>query len=213
LKESVDLTFILDMNREVNSQQNLVFNEGFIILASFNFEGEREVGENVYFSEPFPNGLNIYLNETNEAQELQFEIPQGIYNRIVIEFEILNDFEQGSLVVEGIFTNSVSTEIPIRFEFNSSEIWEIVAEDESGNNQIIINADEPVLAKIELDPIYWFQTVTNSMFENADRITLNDKSTILISKNFNEDIFVLVVDRFDESTRCIFNYSLNSENE
>lgn len=205
LKKPTDLKFSMDINREPNSENNLAFHKGFIILAAFDFEGEREVGSEVYFSREFTSGLNVNLNELTEVPELDFEIPQGVYNRISISFETFDDYDQNCLVVEGIFTDADNSETPLKFEFNSSEYWEIVAEDYSGNSQIIIDADVSAVSKIELDPIYWFGTVTYSMFESAERININGKPTIIVNESINTNIYELVVARIDESTECVFN--------
>lgn len=205
LKLPTDITFTMDINREENSQQNLVFTKGIIILASFDFEGERELGEDIYFSKSFPSGLNVIFDETNAIAELDFDIPQGVYNRISIAFETFDDFEQNCLVVEGVFTNTEDVKTPVKFEFNSSEYFEIVAEDYSGNNQIVLNTNVSVTAKIVLDPIYWFQTVNYSMLEDAELTTISGKPTILVNENTNTNMFELIVGRIDESTECIFN--------
>ena len=203
-KLPTDVGFKMDINRSTSSNGKLVFTSGTIILEEFDFEGEREQGDDVYFTKSFPGGLSIPFDPNGNIAELDFDIPQGTYNRISISFETFDDLGDDNIVVNGTYTNTSGTDYPIRFEFKSAEYFDIVAEDYSGSSQIILDKDIAVSTKIQLDPIHWFQVVSTSLLDNADVVNVGGTPTIVISEDENDDIFDLVVDRLDESTEAVF---------
>ena len=203
-KLPTDVGFKMDINRSICSNGKLVFTSGTIILAEFDFEGEREQGDDVYFTKSFPGGLSIPFDPNGAIAELDFDIPQGTYTRIAISFETFDDLGDDNIVVNGTYTNTSGTKYPIRFEFESSEYFSIVAEDYSGDSQIVLDKDIAVSTKILLDPIHWFQVVSTSLLDDADLVSVGGTPTIVISEDENDDIFDLVVDRLDESTEAVF---------
>lgn len=60
---------------------------GGITIASIEVEGERNEGDNIYFVRNIASGLSIAFNEESVSEELDFDIPQGIYSRLKISFE------------------------------------------------------------------------------------------------------------------------------
>ena len=203
-KLPTEVGFKIDINREPNSDGTLVFTDGEIIIETFEFDGEREQGDDVYFSKSFEQGLIIPFSSSSVVEELDFDIPQGTYSKIVISFETFDKFDNINIIVNGFYTNSSSERIPIRFEFTPSEEFDIVAVDYSGSNQIILNKDHPVNAQIEINPIHWFQVVSSSLLDDADLVDINGTQTLLISDDENEDIFDLIIDRLDESLEAVF---------
>jgi len=203
-KLPTDVGFKIDINRETSSDGRFVFTDGEIIIETFEFDGEREQGDDVYFSKSFEQGLKIPFSSSNIVKELDFDIPQGTYSKIVISFETFDELNDTNIIVNGFYTNSNNEKIPIRFEFTPSEEFEIVAIDYSGSNQIILNKDHPVKAKIEINPAHWFQVVSSSSLDDADLVDINGTPTILINDDENDDIFDLIIDRLDESLEAVF---------
>lgn len=203
-KLPTDVAFKMDINRTVSSNGKLEFTKGVITLASFNFEGKREQGDDVYFSKSFSNGLNIVFDPNTTISELDFDIPQGTYNKIAISFETSDDYGDESIIVEGTYIHTNGSLYPIKFEFNDSEYFSIIAKSVSGNSQIILNQNVASFAKIKLNPLHWFQVISTSMLDNADLVDINGVSTIVVSEDENENIYNLVVDRIDESSENIF---------
>ncbi|PCH91083.1 MAG: hypothetical protein COB85_09590 [Bacteroidetes bacterium] len=203
-KLPTDVGFSMDVNRSYSSNGKLVFTSGIITLASFDFEGERAQGDDVYFSKSFPSGLNISFNSKSVISQLDFDIPQGTYTRISIAFSTLDDFDDNNIVVNGNYTNSSGTDYPIKFEFKSGEYFDIVAEDYTGGSEIVLDKDLTESVFIQLDPIHWFQIISTTLLDNADLVNVNGIQTIVISEDVNDNIFDLVVDRLDESMETVF---------
>ena len=98
------------------------------------------------------------------------------------------------MVLEGTYTNSNDVVIPIRFEFNSGEVFE-------ANAQVVtLSTDTDVVGKITWDALDWFSEVTASELDAASQFN----GTIVISETSNPDIFDIVADRLDVGTEAVF---------
>lgn len=203
-KLPTEVGWVMDINRAQSANGKLVFTSGTILLAAFNVEGEREQGSDIAFSKSFPGGLSIPFDPVNPVVELDFDIPQGTYSRIAISFDTYDDKGDICILAEGTYTTTGGTDYPIRFEFLYSEYFAIVAEDYSGNSQIILDKDVVASTKIRLDPIHWFQVISTTLLDNADLVDVGGTPTIVISEDENNNIYDLVVDRLDESTEAVF---------
>lgn len=205
LKLPTDVSFKMDINRNPSSTGHLVFNNGSILLAAFDIEGTRQEGDPIAFSKSFPQGLSINFSPTNNISELFFTIPQGVYTDLDISFETFDDNGGITILVEGQYTNQSSVTFPLRFEFLSSEYFSINGKSGSGSGTIVLNKDTPMSSFVKLDPIYWFGTISNNMFNNADLVNIGGQMTILINESNNSDIYDIVADRIDETTSATFN--------
>lgn len=204
-KQPTDVDFYVDIEKTATLNGQLTFTGGHINIDYFDFDGDREKGDDVIFDKEFTNGLVIPFDGSQSVPELEFMIPQGEYKRVDIGFRTFDDNGDLCILVEGNYTFSGGGSIPFRFEFYDSEQFKIRAEDNGGGN-ILLDKDVASPAKIVLDPNHWFQPVPTSYFENADISSVSGTNTILIDKNNNDIIYDIVLDRLDESALIVFNY-------
>jgi hypothetical protein len=204
LKKPTDVTFKMDINRNVSQQGNLVFTEGNILIQDFSIEGERKEGESVSFSKSFPQGLSINFSPTTNISELVFDIPQGDYYSLVIAFSTKYNNGNSSISVKGAYTNTSGVIFPLLYEFKDDDVISIVGEDDEGDATIILDKDVPVNTLVQFDPVYWFATVSNSLFDSATLVDVNGTQTILVNSSTNEDIYDLVVDRMEETALALW---------
>ena len=176
--------------------QNLTFNSGYIWISEFEFRGNL-VGQGMvtrnheqFVQFDFATGI---ANPSNP----NLEVPMGDYTNLELSYELRDEDAQPSIVLNGVFTNSNNQAIPVRFEFNSGETFEL----ESNDSQIAITANDTNTLFLVVNPSLWFNTVSDQMLENA---TTDATGTIVISDAVNEDIFDVVADRLDESTEIEF---------
>ncbi|TNE70821.1 MAG: hypothetical protein EP333_09835 [Bacteroidetes bacterium] len=202
-KQPTDTRFYCDINRAATLDDQLTFTGGQIILSSFVFEGERKKGDDVFFEQQFNNGLVVPFDLNNTVQELNFDIPQGVYVRIELVISTTADNE--SITVYGNYQYTSGDYVPFVFVFTDSEEFEVEAENEDGGD-ILLDKDQLSRAKIIIDPSYWFSPVPKSFFEGATLTNINGINTILIDKNSNEDIYDIVLDRLKDNTKAIFNF-------
>ena len=204
-KKPTDVDFYVDIEKTATLGGQLTFTGGHINIEYFDFDADREKGDDVIFNKEFTNGLVIPFNASQSVSELEFTIPQGEYKRVDIGFRTFDDNGDLCILVEGNYTYTAGSSIPFRFEFYDAEQFRIRAEDNNGGN-ILLDKDVTSPAKIVLDPNHWFQPVPTSYFENADVSNISGTNTILIDKNNNDIIYDIVLDRLDESALIAFNY-------
>lgn len=202
-KEPADVAFKMDVNREEAINGNLKFTGGTIVLREFSFDGKRIQGEDYYFEKSFEGGLTVAFDPNKGIPELDFDIPQGNYTKITIEFEIESN-GNNSIVVEGSYTTTGGITYPLRLELEEIEIYTVIAKDGSGSSEIVLQKDITTNALIKLDPVYWFGTVSTSMLDNADLVSVGGVMTILINDANNENILDKVEDQIDEATEVVF---------
>ncbi|MFD2515918.1 hypothetical protein ACFSRY_18750 [Pontibacter locisalis] len=210
-KIPVDVSFTVDMQREKTSDSRIRFTEGHVVLASFEFEGEREQAEEVRFEKEYEQGLHVPFSPNQAVGELRFQVPQGSYSRIAVAIETADgDEEDGGgrsgLAVRGVYRTSGGKELRLLFELQSSEEIEVVAESLSDGSQIILKREAPATASIRLDPHYWFQAVPYSLLDNAETVDRNGVATILISEEVNEQIYEIIVSRIGKGAEAVFTY-------
>jgi hypothetical protein len=205
-KIPVDAGFFMDINRNTVANSRLQFDDGYIVIASFGFEGEREQAEEVEFSREYSQGLAIPFTSDKPVEGLHFQIPQGNYTSISVEFDTFDGFDEDNLLVKGSYKNSEGSRYPLVFILHSSESFEIEAESYSDGSQIIIKKEAPVSAYIKLNPVYWFEEVSLSALDEAEVVLWNGVPTIVISEEINEEIYDLVEERLQEGAKVIFVY-------
>lgn len=204
-KEPTDVDFYVDIEKTATINGQLSFSGGHIILDYFDFDADREIGDDVIFDKTFTNGLTIPFDANQVVGELEFVIPQGEYKRVDIGFKTFDDNGDICILVEGEYTYSSGGSIPFRFEFTDSEQFKIRANNSNGGN-IVLDKDVQSPAKIILDPNYWFQPVPMAHFETATITNISGTNTIVINKNDNDIIYDIVIGRLNESALIIFNY-------
>ncbi|XOV67881.1 MAG: hypothetical protein ACFHU9_01660 [Fluviicola sp.] len=205
LKKPTDVTFNIDINRNQSTDGKLVFIGGTINLASFSVKGTRQEGDPISFSNSFSGGLLLDFSSTGTISQLDYDIPQGIYTSLEVNFETYEGPGDITIVVNGIYTNNGGTDIPVIFEFMSSESFEIESEDDVNSGVVVLDKDTPANAIIKLDPIHWFDILSNNQMENATLTNVGGTMTLLINEDKNENLYDLLADRVDESTESVFN--------
>lgn len=202
----MEVGFFVDIQRNPIAGSRLQFHGGYIVVSSFEFEGEREQAREVVFSKEYKQGLRIPFTSDEAVEALDFQIPQGNYTGISIAFETFEGFGESSMLVQGAYRNSEGREYPLVFVLESSEEFEIQAKSYSDGSQIILKKEAPVSAYIKLNPVYWFQAVPLSALDEAEVVLWNGVPTIVISEEVNEEIYELVEDRLDEASEVVFIY-------
>lgn len=197
-EQSSGINLQFDINKAVvnyRSPGDLQFTEGFITIVEVVFDGDRTGGGSVSISH---GATVVYDFSTGESQpeDNVIEIPPGDYNDIYLGIELFDENDNPGLVIEGTYEKESDGQVyPIRFEFNSGEVFE--AEASSGS----VPPNTPAIAKITFDPHEWFAGVSFNMLENAG---VNNDGAIVISETSNSEIFDLVADGLDLSTEAVF---------
>ena len=181
-------------NTSTRVNQNLVFTSGYVWVSEIVFYGTLESGN--FVNRNVQRFSKIDFETGIAAPSLDdVTIPAGTYTDVYLGVELRDEDSQPSVIMEGTYTHSNSSVIPIRFEFNSGEVFEAET-----SQQVVVNENETALSKIVFDPQVWFSVVSTNALDNA---SLTD-GVIIISESKNEAIFDLVADRLDVSTESTF---------
>lgn len=176
------------------SPGDLQFTDGFITIREVVFDGDIVGGNSVSITHSqvvtfdFATGVGTPANEV-------IEIPAGDYQSIYLGIELQDINDDPTLVIEGTYEKNDGTVYPIRFEFNSGEVFEAEAP------QATVQPGTTAISKITFNPHDWFAAVPANRLENA---TVNGNGIIVISESSNAGIFDIVADGLDFSTQAVF---------
>ncbi len=176
----------------VSAANDLQFTNGSITIREVVFDGDLEGGSSVSITHEQIAVIDYATGII--TPEISIEVTGGTYTSVNLGIELQDDGAVLSIELEGTYINSDETEIPIRFEFKSGEVFEANA------SKVTINTNTDMVAKITWDALDWFSVVSASELDVA--ILTND--TIIISETSNPDIFDIVADRLDVGTEVDF---------
>lgn len=177
----------------------LTFDSGFITIVEMEFEAESD--NNDLLSVEFNLEQNTIIDFATGVSTPDINnvlIPAGIYDEVSVSIELQDETDAPSVVLFGTYLTPTGEAVPVRFEFNSGETFEVERE-----GRIVFAGDEVAIAQITIDPVAWFAAVTDEEMTEASR---NAEGVIVISETQNPDIFDIVADGLDLATEVeIFN--------
>lgn len=179
------------MNRTMSA--SLLFNSGYVVVREVVFDGDRNNGTSVSITEEKITTIDLINGTANPP--FVMDIPAGTYTSINLGIEIQDETSRPSVVAEGVYTNAAGVATPVRFEFNSGEVFEA-----NSVAPVTLNQNTPATAKITFDPHVWFSTVTRTQMDNA----VKTNGVIVVSETRNAGIFNIVADRLDNATQAVF---------
>lgn len=174
--------------------ENLQFTSGSITIREIVFDGENQTtGKSVSLTHEQIVVIDLETGISSPPIESVL-IPSGTYTSANLGVELQDVNSIPTLVIEGTYTRSNATTAPVRFEFNSGEVFEANA------TIVTIVEDRPAVAEITFDPIVWFEVISTAQLDDADTID----GVIVIKEGFNDSLFNAVADRLDTSTQAAF---------
>ncbi|NOQ25464.1 MAG: hypothetical protein GQ564_08895 [Bacteroidales bacterium] len=206
LPVQVDFEFTMDsFHSEGAKKANTFFeiDKGILNIQQIEFDGRRDQGEDYYFTSGFDFLVQAQLHNKIMSQNISYDIPQGVYNRINLNLSI-GDGSEDALCLEGRFQKGSMQEVQIIFKYSFQEQIEIKAKNSIGNDQIVLSKDTQMKANIIFNVPNLFQLVNMNMIQNAEITIKDEKEVIEINKEKNIDIFNLLATRLDNSMRVVF---------
>ena len=204
-KKPASVTFSFQMN--TNSSSGLVnFTSAYFLLNKFEYAGVREQGTtHVDFSKDFTPYSQININPTTPSSGIEFDIPQGTYDKIEVKCAIQEQPDTiPTFIVNGTYIDTSNNPVPVQFIYDASEGFPIIAKNSSGGSQVVFVKDKSYSAKIIFNPKYWFEAIPKSMLDVAVTTTIGGVQTIIISEDYNSDIYQLVAGRIGDGNQLIF---------
>ena len=176
------------------SAGDLQFTDGHIRIREVVFDGDRVGGESVSISHERVVTFDFATGLGDPADQV-IEIPAGEYRSVYLGIELQDENNDPSLVVTGTYEKADGVAYPIRFEFNSGEVFEAEAATAT------VDPGTTAISRITFDPHAWFRPVSYDRLENA---SVNADGVIVVSEISNAAIFDLVADGLDMSTEAVF---------
>lgn len=204
------------LSEAVNPNQNIspglikkmeVFKATFFIT-DIIIDGKREQGEDIYEKIPFDPPLEIKLNENTPAsQQLSFDIPQGIYQKL--DFHLfLGNKELPALQFSGEVTSVKSQPVTFNYQFGLKEEVTIQAIRKNGrpSDPVILNKTQKEQAYLRLDAAYFFKYFPIPLLAQNKKEELMEETTINISNKNEKDLpfFAEMQIRLEDSFSFVF---------
>ena len=178
----------------VMAAADVQFSSGYITIREIVFDGDLGDGSSVSITHEQVARIDVATGNTTPSLET-VQIPAGTYSSVYLGIELQDVNDEPQMVIEGTFTDSTGTDVPLRFEFNSGEVFEAEAA------QAEVTEARVATAQITFDPVFWFSDVTSQQLHDAGR---SSDGTIVISETSNADIFDGVADKLDVATQATF---------
>ncbi len=179
-------------NKTASANNQLDFDDGYVIIREIVFDGDRVSEGAVSITHEQISKIDLMTGVATPPVDVT--IPPGEYRDINLGIEIQDEDSIPSIVAEGTYTNDSGVSTPVRFEFNSGEVFEAEASAHTFDN------GSSAIAEIDFSPALWFSTVTGGMLDSAQRVN----GVILINENNNSEIFDIVADKLDDATDAEF---------
>ncbi|MFO7922366.1 MAG: hypothetical protein R6U58_01585 [Bacteroidales bacterium] len=180
----------------------ILIDRGTLSIESIEFDGRRDEGRDVFFVSDLRQALTVDLETGQISQPLSFDIPQGVYNRVELFFELGGD-DNIPFLLEGSIRLGHLDEIPLRFEYNIREQIRIRAEPGKRSDKIVLRKDTPSTARVVVDAGAMFEFVNMGMIRNASLSAVEGENMILINSGMNNDIFNSIANRLEKSFRVV----------
>ncbi len=165
---------------------------GSVVIREIVFDGELADGSSVSITHEQISTIDLISGIA--TPEINIVIPAGEYTDVNLGIEIQDEDDTPSVIADGTYTDSNGNVTPVRFEFNSGEVFE------ADFDSINFDVDTNPTAVINFSPSVWFAPVTASMLDAAERIN----GVILVNETYNKDIFDIVADKLDDATEGDF---------
>jgi hypothetical protein len=183
-----------------SAAQNISFSKGHMLIGSLGFEAENIQDEDSLDIEfEIEKTLKVDLGDLQNPDTM-VTIPAGEYEEVEIETELMDPDTLSSIYMKGTYINTQDEEIPLVFDYRDDMEFEIEGEADDGD-AITLTSDVNPLARVTFSPDSLFSNISADMLEQAQ---LDKEGVLLISEDFNAEIYDKVVDRLDESSEAVF---------
>lgn len=196
-KQPVLLELKLDLDQRTVLDGALNFTGGTAWLSEFSFDGDRLQAEDLYFEREYEPSMGVDFNAGQSIPQLNFDIPQGTYSRIRVQFEMEQE-NSNSLIAYGRYKNSNGINYPLQLEVEDIRLYTVIAKNTQGNTEVNFNANFSSVGTIHFDPRHWFIDVSRNILDQASLVPIDGTLTLLINEDVNDHILDLVEDRLDE---------------
>jgi len=202
LKAPGSLSLSLDMSREPIKLGTLEFSNGYLRISGLQLDGDRVQAEDYFFQNGYQPPIQVPIDSTWIDGNLFFDLPQGIYNTIQLDFEIPSA-NIPTLYLEGRFRDSTNLWVNLKLEIDSFERFSLLAQNPQGETEIVLQEGIESRGLIRLNPEHWFSGISIEQLRQAERTLIGGEEILLISRNVNSNMYSEIDNRLDELNQFI----------
>lgn len=200
-KKTAPVEFIPELTLQ-NSAPDIDLQSGIIRIDKFEFEGKRQQGNDVYFSNEASGLTALDISSTSFLNALRYDIPQGTYDEIRCRIRFKSaDSNLPSVHLEGNYVNSSSQSFPVVFEAYDQVPIEI----NLTGTEVVFVEETDATGRIQFNINEWFAALTSNQLDNADLTNVNSVQTILIDEQNNSDLYDIIFNRIGTTESLGFN--------
>ncbi len=189
LKQPTSLALSWKMVNNDSQSNTVELTGGKLNSDVFSVDGKRVAGGDVTIEHNFLESV-ISFN-TNQALGLNVDVPIGNYTDFKLKLGA-NSVDGYSFKLNGIYHGS--DDIAVRIEWNTEQVLEFV-----NNNSFELEKDKKYSCVLELDRQDLLQDISSLQWQGATVTMENSVPTIVISKDFNSNIFSEIYERVSSS--------------
>ncbi|WP_241685014.1 hypothetical protein [Cyclobacterium xiamenense] len=164
--------------------------EGLPAAGSFD-DDDDEDGDEWEYEIEFDEIKKVTFDQFDSDADFFIQIPEGIYEEIEMEIDLIDYQNEPSIQLNGTYTNGDNEEVPFRYEYFGDEIdFEVEIEAENGGFRVD-RVNNPLIL-FELIPSRWFSTISGAELDDAD---LDETGVMVISRTSNVSIYRKISDK------------------
>jgi hypothetical protein len=209
LKKPTSVNIEFNTNTSTIATNNINLESSEITIQEFFIRGKRVKGENINFTKHLQSPLNIDLEGNKTIDELFFNIPQGNYTELSVEFENILTTIEPSIIIEGNYKLTSGPIVDVIFEMSQVQEFTLNCDFKNQSDIIILDKNIEQNISIELSPVTWLNSITNSELENAVLTIGNNgnglgNSTIFLNETNNVSLYNKIVVDMTNGNKAIF---------
>lgn len=182
-------------------EEGVQINSGFIQVKEIELEVEGEDDNGRFEREieySFPEIKKINFDQFSSDADFFINIASGTYEEIEFEVDLIDHRNEPSIYLEGTFTKSDGSSVPLRLEVYGDDDddldFELELEGDDDELFFFDGSNNP-FALMEIDASKWFLAVSNEDLEDAE---LTD-GVLVISRDQNKGIYNRILERIENS--------------
>lgn len=189
LKQPTSLALSWKMVNNDSQSNTVEFTGGKLNSDAFSVEGKRVAGEDVEIDQNFPQSVISF--GTSQDLGLNVDVPIGNYTEFKLKLDA-NSADGYSFKLNGIYHGT--DDVAVRIEWNTEQVLEFI-----NNNSFELQKDKNYKCILELDKESLLQDISSLQWQGATITLENSIPTIVISKDFNSNIFSEINERIPSS--------------
>lgn len=185
-----------------NSSPDLDLQSGILRIDKFEFEGKRQQGNDVFFSNEVDGLTALDITTSSFLNALRYDIPQGTYDEIRCRIRVKSpESSLPSVHIEGNYVNASSQSFPVIFEAYDQVPIEISLT----GYEVVFIEETDATGRIQFGVNEWFSALTANQLDSADLTMVNSVQTILIDEQNNIDLYEIIFSRIGTTESIYFN--------